>query len=35
MVQLLNITCVPKNTSIHEDEVDEIDEEVAARLLRE
>ena len=35
MVQLQNITCVPKNTSIREDEVDEIDEEVAARLLRE
>ena len=32
MVQLQNITCVPKNTSIREDEVDEIDEEVAAHL---
>ena len=30
MVHLQNLTRVPKNSSIHEDEVDKIDEEVVA-----
>ena len=30
MVHLQNLTRVPKNASIHEDEVDKIDEEVVA-----
>ena len=30
MVHLQNLTRVPKNASIHEDEVDKIDEEIIA-----